>query len=59
MFKATYNVVSFRSQDNSNNIGIDILNLIFYKNGRSEIYKSECVRINDLSSIVLDSNVYF
>lgn len=35
------------------------LTSFLYKNGRSEIYKSECVRINDLSATVMDSNVYF
>lgn len=35
------------------------LTSFLYKNGGSEIYKSECVRINDLSATVLDSDVYF
>lgn len=33
--KATYSVVSFRSHDSSNNIGIDTLNLIFIQKWRS------------------------
>lgn len=58
MFKAIYSIVLFRSYDSSNNIGIDTLNLILYKNGGPEIYNTECVRIKDLNTTALASNVY-
>lgn len=35
VFKAIYSVVSFRSHDSFNNIGIDTLNLIFIQKWRS------------------------
>lgn len=35
-----------------------LLTSFLYKNGGPEIYKSECVRINDLSATVMYSNVY-